>query len=165
LRPGEIVRRTNPLDSPFRLADILVASTYASFNAAYVYPQFTAFHELFGVGAWLGNLLRGRAALMPMFVADQVLDRMGRHPVNIDSDLAQCDRWLAHHINDAVGIRKLVKIARRVMASGRPAIVRPNRRAPQHVVPHVWNHALWCDIAASLKISTPFDERIACYNA
>jgi hypothetical protein len=164
LRPAEIALRTNPLESPFRLADILVASTYGSFNAAYVYPQFVAFHELFALGAWLGNLLRGRAALMPLFVAEQIVERMENPASNIDTDLAECDRFLSDQIDVAVGTKKLGKIARRVIAGGRPATVHPTRRAPvsSDSLVHVWNEALFREIAASLKAGTIFHEHVPC---
>jgi hypothetical protein len=167
LRRTEIIQRTDPLEFPFCFADVLVASTYASFNAAYVYPQFSAFHELFAAGAWLGNLLRGRAALMPVFVAEIMLDLMRCQPVHEDSESAQCGRFLAHHIDAAVGLRKLLKIARRTRGSGRPAIVRPARRAREDAgrAQQAWNGALFREIAASLTLDAPFEKRVPCYSA
>jgi hypothetical protein len=166
LRPAEIARLSDPLEFPFRFADVLVGCTYASFNAAYVYPQFTTSHELFAVGAWLGNLLRGRAALMPVSVAEHILDRIGAHPVDSDSELARCDRFLVHHMDAVVGIRKILRIARRTKASGRSAIVRPGRRAPEHAdsALRIWNAALCREIAASLTFDAPFEERIPCHS-
>ena len=59
-------------------AEVLVASIHTSINGAYVYPQFAFAHELLGAGAWLGVLLRGRSALMPVFVAQVLADYIGR---------------------------------------------------------------------------------------
>src|SRR5262249_20829295 len=54
------------------LADAFVGSLHASFNAAYLYPELVYAHELLTLGAWLGNLVRGRAALLPTFVAERL---------------------------------------------------------------------------------------------
>jgi hypothetical protein len=156
LRTTEIAQEHNSVELPFRLVDVLIATTYASFNGAYIYPQFTIFHELFTVGAWLGYLLRGRAALMPTFIAEYILDRLVREPMHSDSDLAECDRLLRFHINLVAGMERLVMIARQVNASGRSAVVNPTSHAPEcaGASRYVWNEALWRHIAARLNLGT-----------
>jgi hypothetical protein len=58
-------RRGGKHDHRICPTDAFVGSLHASFNAAYVYPEFVYAHELLSLGAWLGYLVRGRAALMP----------------------------------------------------------------------------------------------------
>jgi hypothetical protein len=110
------------------MSEAMFATIYASFNGAYVYPRFTACHEAFTVGAWLGYLARGRAALMPTFVADHVVERFAGSQGNWDAETGACDLLLRHCAESTVGLGRLQKIARRVVNSGRPNLVIPQCR-------------------------------------
>ena len=131
-------------------AEVLVASIYTSFNGAYVYPQFAFAHELLGAGAWLGVLLRGRSALMPVFVAQVLADYIGRG--NVQDPIA---RLLDFHAELCGGSERLMRRARKINRSGNPAIVRgglrPTARASR---PYVWNDLLSRRIAEQLTNSS-----------
>ena len=129
------------------LADALVASLHTSLNAAYVYPQFALAHELFTLGAWLGHLLRGRAALMPPFIAETLADwTSGRQ------DRDNCRQVLLLHAEIAGGSERLLKLASVVRSGGRPALVKPRRRGffwqPD---PIVWNEQLFKLVGEAIR--------------
>jgi hypothetical protein len=131
-------------------ADVLVASIYTSFNGAYVYPQFAFAHELLGAGAWLGVLLRGRSALMPVFVAQVLADYIGRR--GVQDPIA---RLLDFHAELVGGSERLMRRARKIIRSGNPGIVRgglrPTARASK---PYVWNDLLSRRIAEQFTNSS-----------
>jgi hypothetical protein len=116
-------------DRPVDVSDVLMASIYASFNGAYVYPQFTAYHEMFTVGAWLGYLARGRAALMPVFIAEYLVDRFGGPQDRHDPERSTCDRLLHYHADLVVGRERLLQVARRVATSGHAVKLHPKAAA------------------------------------
>ena len=117
---------------PFNLPAILLATIYSSFNAAYIYPQLRSLHELFSAGAWLGHLLRGRAALMPEFIADSMIESL-RPSKTDDSIWDRCDRLLRTHADMAIGADKLLQIAARAKKQRAPVLVRPARIAEGHL--------------------------------
>lgn len=102
------------------LTDALNGSIHTGFNAAYVYPPYAFAHELFSAGAWLGILLKGRAALMPAFIA-RVLNESLVRPYGADpaSDI------LRFHAERVGGIAYLLQHARRALEFGHPVVVRP----------------------------------------
>jgi len=124
------------------LADALVASIHASFNAAYVYPEFAPLHETLSVGAWLGHLLAGRAAVMPDFVADRWA---GGGMISDDP----CEILLCEYAQECIGWNRLRKLADKVKSTGRPLLVTP-RRGPKSLPACSWNQALHDRIAARL---------------
>ncbi len=131
-------------------AEVLVASIYTSFNGAYVYPQFAFAHELLGAGAWLGVLLRGRSALMPVFVAQVLADYIGRG--NAQDPIA---RLLEFHAELCGGSERLIRRAWKINRSGNPAIVRGGLRPTTRVSrPYVWNDRLSRSIAERLTNSS-----------
>jgi hypothetical protein len=111
------------------LADVLVASIHTSINGAYVYPQYAFAHELLGTGAWLGVLLRGRSALMPEFVAQVLTDYMSGHQKSWANAQNPIARLLKFHAELAGGAERLMRRARKVNRSGRPAFVMGGRQA------------------------------------
>jgi hypothetical protein len=143
LRPGGVADRKRSGDVEFGLPDALTASTYASVNAAYIYPRYMTFHELFMVGAWLGNLLRGRPALMPIPVAEYVLERAEGKSTASSCEWVECEALVRLHMALVGGAKSLVRTARRVRANGYSGVVRPRgepvRLGRFHVV---WNRAL-----------------------
>ena len=130
--------------------EVLVASIHTSLNGAYVYPQFAFAHELLGAAAWLGVLLRGRSAFMPVFVAQVLADYIGRG--NVQDPIA---RLLDFHAELVGGSEGLLRRARKIISSGAPSIVtgglRPTARASR---PYVWNDRLSRRIAEQLTVSS-----------
>jgi hypothetical protein len=122
------------------LADKLVATIYASFNAAYVYRELESMHEMFTAGAWIGYLVRGRSALMPPVVAEFLIDELERNSPNDASDISRCHRILHYHADLAVGSRRLLKIARQVSRNGNARLTKPRRftASPGSSDLHMW---------------------------
>lgn len=108
----------------------LLASIHAQFNAAYLYPHYDWGHESFAAGAWLGTLMSGRAALMPPFIAEILLDVC---PAPEPGKAAACQsaRIFAYSMERAGGYRRLRRIARRVVATGISAVVAAPGRLSQ----------------------------------
>lgn len=132
----------NASGEPQSTADLgvaLTASIYASFNAAYVYPELEFAHELLAVGGWLGYLVRGRPALMPVFVAAHLIDQLSRKPDDSADVAGKCDALIRFHAELAAGVPRLLKRARQVRSAGYPLAVRPSRGwALGPVRPLVW---------------------------
>jgi hypothetical protein len=117
-------------DAAISFEQALLASIHTQFNAAYLYPHYDWGHESFAAGAWLGTLMTGRAALMPPFIAETLLDvcsaaARGGVPA------PDSTRIFVHHIDMAGGTRRLAKIARRVAATGVSAVVPAPVRRPR----------------------------------
>jgi hypothetical protein len=121
------------------LADAFVASLHASFNAAYVYPEFVYAHELLSLAAWLGYLVRGRAALMPSFVAERLRCELGvaPNPSSRVGDASDIRALLRFYADLAVGSRRLLRQARSAGKTGRAKLVRPRGQAMNPS--YVWN--------------------------
>lgn len=132
------------------LPDALVASIYATFNAAYVYPQLTCVQEFLSVGAWLGNLVKGRPAIMPVFVAAYLAAELARDRATDASEGGCCTSILRFHAEQAAGMERVHEIAQRVTATGRPALVKPRPMPPLSLMPYVWNGPLFRQIAQRL---------------
>lgn len=125
LQGVEISDPDRDLHQALSLADTLIAAIYSSFNAAYVYPRFAFCHELFTAGAWLGYLVRGRAAMMPVLVAEFIMEQFSRQLDDDGSQAGRCNLLLRFHADLSVGSRRLLKVARRVTARGQPMLVQP----------------------------------------
>jgi hypothetical protein len=126
------------------LAGKLVASIYASFNAAYVHRELESMHEMFTAGAWIGYLVRGRSALMPPVVAEFLIDELERNSPNDAADISRCRRILRYHADLAVGSRRLLKIARQVRTNGNARLTKPRRFTAPHSNSdlHMWTQDL-----------------------
>jgi hypothetical protein len=140
----------NRTRAPVTLSDALLASIYATFNTAYVYPQLTCVQELLSVGAWLGHLLNGRGAIMPVFAAACLAAELDRKRASGASEGGRCTSILRFHAEQAVGMERLHDIALRVMASARPVLVKPRPMPPLAPTPYVWNGPLFRQIALRL---------------
>lgn len=104
------------------LTDALNGSIHTGFNAAYVYPAYAFAHELFATGAWLGILLRGRAALMPEFIARVLNESLVRpHGADPASDV------LRFNAERAGGVTYLLQHAQKALEFGNPIVVKPAR--------------------------------------
>jgi hypothetical protein len=88
-----------------------------------------------------GVLLRGCAALMPVFVAQVLADYTGRG--NVQDPIARLRDFHAELVGGSERLKRLMKRARDIIRSGNPGIVRggfrPTARASR---PHVWNDLL-----------------------
>ena len=113
------------------ITDALVATIHTSFNAAYVYPQLVCMHELFAAAAWLGHLVRGRPALMPVFVAEWLSEELAAEPdQNCKAgNASQCRSVLRFYADLAIGSPQLLRLARQVQLTRRPMLLRPRRTA------------------------------------
>lgn len=86
----------------------------AGIHPAYLWPQAAVSHARGTAAGWLGHLDRGRTALMPMIVAEYVLDALGGGPSS--------DRQLIGLVGDAnLG---LLRHAARRRAAGQDPVVR-----------------------------------------
>jgi hypothetical protein len=122
-------------------ADALVSSIHARLNAAYFYPDYVCLHELLATGAWLGHLLSGRSALMPVFVAECLTESIATAGCR---DADACRRVLTAHADLAIGSKRLLAMARRVRSSGTPIVVGSRRiPSPPALRPIVWNANLF----------------------
>jgi hypothetical protein len=133
------------------LADAFVGSLHASFNCAYLYPELVYAHELLAVAAWLGNLVRGRAALMPAFVAERLTWELGfaGETVSQVGEVAKIGGLLRFYADLAVGSRRLLRQAHRARRSGRAQLVRPRLRGRSES--YVWNMSAHNDIDHRLQ--------------
>jgi hypothetical protein len=157
LQGTEISRPERDLHQPLSLADTLVATIYASFNAAYVYPQFVCCHELFTAGAWLGYLVRGRAAMMPVLVAELIIEQFSRQLDDDGSQAGRCNLLLRFHADLSVGSKRLLRVARRVTARGQPMLVQPAWLGARLIgcPPYLRNRLISEGLAERLAISVP----------
>lgn len=105
------------------LPSALIASIYSGVNAAYAYPSLECAHELLSVGVWLGYLLSGRRAMMPLFVAERLIAHLGGGPGNGTADT--CEALIMFHAEASAGVTRLLRTAKSVYKSGAPAVVRP----------------------------------------
>jgi len=105
------------------LPSALIASIYSGVNAAYAYPSLECAHELLSVGVWLGYLLSGRRAMMPLFVAERLIAHLSAGPGN--GTTGTCDALLMFHAEAAAGTARLLRTAKSVYKSGAPTLVRP----------------------------------------
>jgi hypothetical protein len=112
--------------APIQSSDALLASIYAGFNAAYVYPELEFMHETLMLGAWLGFLERGRSALMPDFIAERILGYLKKgSDTAVATDNGRCEALIRTHLDYAGPRASLLRLAEQVRKSGRPCLVRP----------------------------------------
>jgi hypothetical protein len=138
-------------EAPISLSDALVGSVYASFNAAYLYPHLAAMHELLMVGAWLGHLVRRRDALMPLFIAEPMLDHLERARLSDGSDAAECEELIELHAEIAGGRDWLLDHAKRVSSTGRVRLIDASRADTSNAKRLVvWNEGLAREIRPRL---------------
>jgi hypothetical protein len=121
------------------LADVLVGSVHARINGAYAEPEFAFAHELLAAGAWIGHVLSGRPALMPVAIAGCFLDVLTRDR----SETAGVERiLLTHYAEAAGGLDHVLAVSRRVLKGGRPLLM-PGAAEPYDTSRHpVWDVAL-----------------------
>ena len=123
--------RQDVATAPIQSSDALVASIYASLNAAYVYPELEYMHETLMLGAWLGILERGRPALMPDFIAEQILGHLKKGSrKGTAKDAGRCDAIIGAHLECAGPRASLLRLAEQVSKSGRACLVRPPAAHP-----------------------------------
>jgi hypothetical protein len=115
------------LQTAVTLSEALECSIHTGVNAAYIYPSYAFAHELLLSGAWLGELQRGRRALMPQAVADCIASYLqaGRTSADGDGKAPEPAHVLARVGQEAVGNRKLLKAAATVQKTGVAIEMRP----------------------------------------
>jgi len=132
------------------LPSALIASIYSGVNAAYAYQNLECAHELLSIGVWLGYLLSGRRAMMPLFVAERLIAHLGARAGNGTTDT--CDALLMSHAEAAAGLTRLLRTAKGVYKSGAPALVRPLPTGSAKLVnPPQWDAALTKFIGGHLE--------------
>lgn len=127
---------------PLSLADAVVVSLYSTINAAYVFRQYDCCHELLTSAAWLGHLMRGRAAMMPLPVAECLADCLSRVGAPSDDQSMRANTELgliAWHGERHVGLSNLLKHAHRVIRHRQAVLVKPQRRLAFNGALPDWN--------------------------
>jgi hypothetical protein len=113
------------------LTQVILGALHTSFNPAYVYPELSHYHETFAVAGWLGWLQRGRRAILPVFLAEHLLDILNRVS-------SPPDAVLNYYVEEIVGTKYLGKAARGVLARGTGSIIKPrpapHRSDPRHIL-------------------------------
>ncbi len=127
LRDIELAAVVNAEDAlpPRTLCEALTSSVYTGINSAYVYPAYRSCHEVLATGAWLGQLLRGRSAYLPVFIAECLVDYLNR-PSSTAPDTDACAAALVAYSQIVKHNNSLAAIARRVCASRRIEKVTPH---------------------------------------
>lgn len=105
--------------------EAVLASIYSGINAAYIYRHLDWAHELMTSAAWIGLLLRGRSAALPVAVAERLVDLFERAPYSLaaSSDLSDWILW--RHAEAACSASHLRTIAYNVIRSRLPQVVKP----------------------------------------
>ena len=103
-------------------AEAALATIYSSINAAYVVGEMDHAHELLALAAWLGHLVRGQAAYLPLVLAGRLADELDR----LEQDASGCGatRVVRWHLALAGGSSSLERATRRTLATGRPSLCR-----------------------------------------
>ena len=127
-------RGAKPEASRILPSDALIASIYSSINAAYVYPELEYMHETLMLGAWLGILERGRAALLPDTIAGRLLRHLGEPAKIPASDDSKCEALIRVHASMGGPRAWLANEARLACQTGKSIVINPTPPAnPQHV--------------------------------
>lgn len=133
---GDATRRTvanDPVDPAPDLAHCVAASIHSGINAGYVYEEYRWAHELLLTAVWIGYLLKGRAALMPVPVAQCLVDYLQPEtPIDADSEIGRACAILSHYGEIAAGEQRLLAIARRVLRTRYTAISHPRLTGWRH---------------------------------
>lgn len=107
------------------VAEAAVVSIYSGINAAYIYRHLDWAHELLTTAAWLGLLVRGRAAYLPSAVGHR-LDELGeRVQQSSPADLDPVDAILWRHAVVGCDAARLFEAARIVVETQRGMMVEP----------------------------------------
>jgi hypothetical protein len=108
------------------LVEVLALSIDSGVNGAYVYPEHSWAHELLSAGAWIGHLTRGRPALLPPSIAGCLVEYLGAAKARaMSDDIAQCTALLERHVEVAIGRRRLMARAERVLTTSCALLVKP----------------------------------------
>lgn len=130
------------------LADLLVGAVHARFNGAYGHPRLAFAHELLTAGAWIGQVLAGRPALMPVGIAGCLLDVLTRN----DGDRAGVEQvLLTYYAEAAGGVDRFVALSRRVVKGGRPQLMPGAARAYDLSHHPVWDVPLARSLLGALQ--------------
>lgn len=142
--------RTKALLDTFELPEALIASIHARFNGAYVFPQYDYAHEILTAGAWLGILMQGRPALMPVVVSEVLVAYLERQESALSPSAQAIADILSFHAALVGGAERLVKIAKKVQAKGYPLTVTGGRPVATTVETCRWNGLFAASLASRL---------------
>ena len=121
------------------LEQVALVSMAARINGAYVYEAHSGHHEILTAFAWLGHLLTAPSAYLPVIVAETLIDLLDHARQERDPCLALLG-WCAEQAGGRSG---LVAVARRVVRSGRPALMRRHSGRSRVALPPLWNADLF----------------------
>jgi hypothetical protein len=101
-------------------AEAALASLYSGVNAAFVADELAYAHELFSVAAWLGHIVRGRAAYVPVVLAERLADEL----VTRDQCPGACGatRLVRWHLSALDARSRLQGPVQRTLRTGYPAL-------------------------------------------
>lgn len=113
----------------FAMVDGVVASVLSCINAAYCDARLGYAHESLAAAAWCGVVLGGRPALLPVSMAELLvqlaLKAHGRSRASMDP----AERVLLLYLDRALGLARLRRLATRVVKRQAAEVVRPGRLA------------------------------------
>lgn len=142
------------VDWPLTLADVVLVTINARLNGLYVYPEFAHAHELLTATALLGHLACGRAAYLPPAVAQSLADVLSGRAPAAASETDWCACIVRLYAELAGGAERMLSLARRTAASGRPCLVKPPRPiAPSDIGRTTWNARLLQRIGERWQVS------------
>lgn len=136
--------RPKPLiDWPLTLPDAVIATVNARLNAAYVYPQFVHAHELLTAAALLGHLVHGRPAYLPPNLAEALANQLAKDTGPARREEDWCASVIKLYADLAGGASRMLLLAKRAAASGRPCLARPAAPiVPKDIGRSNWNARL-----------------------
>lgn len=110
------------------LLDVLLGAFHLGLNAAYVFPRHAVHHQMFTAAGWIGLLYRGRPALLPVFVAEYLVDSLRTSGLGAQpSEADLCEALIGQYADDSAGRDELLRASRRVLARNAPVLVWPRR--------------------------------------
>ncbi len=112
------------VDWPLALADAVLVTINARFNAAYVHPQFAHAQELLTAAALLGHMAGGRAAYLTPGIAQSLADLLSGREVAASGEGA-CASITRLYAELAGGAEPMLWHTKRARTSRRPHLVRP----------------------------------------
>jgi hypothetical protein len=139
------------------MVDGVVASAMSCINAAYCDARLGHAHETLAAAAWCGLVLGGRPALLPVSLAELLLQLAFRAQGRCSDDLGAAERVLLLYLDRALGLSRLRRLATRVVRRQTTEVVKPGRAAPV-VVGHrrQWlrDEALMARVASWLDLAS-----------
>lgn len=112
------------------MVDGVVTSVLSCINAAYCDARLGYAHESLAAAAWCGVVLGGRPALLPVSMAELLVQLAFRAHGRCSEDLGPAERVLLLYLDRALGLARLRRLATRVVKRQTAEVVNPGRPAP-----------------------------------